>query len=57
MVRNFSKLNFLRRIVSKVGVNIEGINVKKEIFFFFKSIFKINGMIFLLKIELNNISV
>lgn len=57
VVRNFSKLNFLRRIVSKVGVNIEGINVKKEIFFFIKSIFKINGMIFLLKIELNNISV
>lgn len=57
MVRNFSKLNFLRRIVSKVGVNIEGINVKKEVFFFIKSIFKINGMIFLLKIELNNISV
>lgn len=57
MVRNFSKLNFLRRIVSKVGVNIEGINVKKEIFFFIKSIFKINGMILLLKIELNNISV
>lgn len=57
VVRNFSKLNFLRRIVSKVGVNIEVINVKKEIFFFIKSIFKINGMIFLLKIELNNISV
>lgn len=57
MVRNFSKLNFLRRIVSKVGVNIEGINVKKEIFFFIKVVFKINGMIFLLKIELNNISV